>query len=82
MRKTLTIIAAGLFTFTASCTYYTNSGNYSSKGAYVPITHPTPIVVQPAVRPIYVEPIRISVRSYSYRPMVLPPRCYDYIYID
>ena len=81
MKKTLTLIAASLLTLTASCTYYTNSGNsnYSSKGAYVPFA-------QPVVRPVYiepvVEPIRIAVRSYAYRPVVLPPRCYDYIYIE
>ena len=81
MKKTLTTITAGFLIFTASCTYNTNSGNnrYSSKGSCVPI-------VQPVVRQIYiepvVEPVRIAVRSYPYRPVVLPPRCYNYIYID
>lgn len=71
MRKTFTIIAAGLFAFMASCTYYTNSGNYSSKGACVPIVHPAPVVVQPVVRPVY------------YTPVIEPPivrRTYIYTY--
>jgi len=73
MKKTLTIITAGLLTLTASCTYYTNSGNsnYSSKGACVPIIHPAPVVVQPVVRPVY------------YTPVIEPPvvrRTYIYTY--
>jgi len=85
MKKTLTLIAVGLLTFTASCTYNTNS-NYSSKGAYVPVVRPAPIVVQPVIRPVYVEPVvetvQLSVRTYSYRPAVIPPRCYSYLYIE
>jgi len=78
MKKTLTLVAVSLLSLTASCTYNTND-SHNSKGARVPI-------VQPVVRPVYiepvVEPIRIAVRSYSYRPVVLPPRCYDYIYVE
>ena len=73
MKKTLTIIAAGLLALTASCTYYTNSGNsnYSSKGGYVPIVQPAPVVVQPVVRSVY------------YTPVIEPPivrRTYIYTY--
>ena len=84
MKKTFTIIAAGLLALTASCTYYTNSGNsnYSSKGVCVPIVHPAPVVVQPVYIEPVVETVHLSVRSYSYRPVILPPRCYNYIYVE
>jgi hypothetical protein len=85
MKKTLTLIAAGLLALTASCTYNTN-GSHNSKGACVPIVQPAPVVVQPVVRPVYVEPVvetvQLSVRTYSYRPAVIPPRCYSYLYIE
>lgn len=77
MKKTLTIIAAGLLALTSSCTYYTNSGNsnYSSKGACVPVVHSAPVVV----RPVYVEQV---VRPVYVRPIVYSPyirySCYDY----
>jgi hypothetical protein len=68
MKKTLTLIAAGLLALTASCTYNTSSSD--SKGVNVPI-------VQPVVRPVYyyspvIEPpmppiIRRSV-TYTYTP--------------
>ncbi len=81
MKKTLTLIAASLLSLTASCTYNTND-SHNSKGACVPIVQPAPVVV----RPVYIEPVvetvHLSVRSYSYRPVILPPRCYNYIYVE
>ncbi len=74
MKKTILITAAVLLGLTVSCTYNTNS-SYSSKGAYVPVVRPTPIVVQPApivVRPVYyntvVEPPIFRRTVYTYTP--------------
>ena len=76
MKKTLTIIAATLIAFTASCSYSTS---YSSKGGCVPVVQPASVVVQPVVRPVYIEQV---VRPIHVRPIVYSPyirySCYDY----
>jgi hypothetical protein len=85
MKKTILITAAVLLGLTASCTYNTNT-SYSSKSECVPIVRPAPVIVRPVVRPVYiepvVEPIRVSIRSYSFHPVIVPPRSYNYLYIE
>ena len=79
MRKTITLIAAGLLTLTASCTYYTNSGNYSSKGYDIAVVRPAPVVVQPVVRPVYYTPViepPIMRRTYTYTYTYTPYSVY------
>ena len=78
MKKKL-IITAALLMSLASCTYNTNSGNYSSKGAYTPVVQPVSVAVQPVYRtvyrPVYVEPVvevRPVVYSGCYARTILP----------
>jgi hypothetical protein len=83
MKKALTIIAAGLLALTSSCTYYTNSGNYSSKGYDIPAVAPTIVqpVIRPIVRPVYVEQVvhPVYVRPIRYSPYIrYRYSCYDY----
>jgi len=71
MKKTLTLIAAGLLALTASCTYNTN-GSHNSKGACVPIVQPTTVVVQPVRYYQPVVEVRPVVYSGCYARTILP----------